>query len=118
MPGLQKVIAFFGVFFNCGKPSCGCLPNFGFQLGSGNTADELLPQSASDATSWMRTLLSSPLLQKRIPGNASRNRVENASRSTLVRLQRRSRVAILRSEERRVGKECVRTLRSRGSPYH
>src|SRR3546814_13355781 len=24
----------------------------------------------------------------------------------------------LRSEERRVGKECVRTCRSRGSPYH
>src|SRR3546814_17304684 len=23
-----------------------------------------------------------------------------------------------RSEERRVGKECVRTVRSRGSPYH
>src|SRR3546814_14648164 len=25
---------------------------------------------------------------------------------------------VLRSEERRVGKECVRTCRSRGSPYH
>src|SRR3546814_11305891 len=24
----------------------------------------------------------------------------------------------IRSEERRVGKECVRTCRSRGSPYH
>src|SRR3546814_14839883 len=27
-------------------------------------------------------------------------------------------VSILRSEERRVGKECVSTCRSRGSPYH
>src|SRR3546814_19735558 len=27
-------------------------------------------------------------------------------------------VAVLRSEERRVGKECVRTCRSRWSPYH
>src|SRR3546814_16656632 len=26
--------------------------------------------------------------------------------------------AVGRSEERRVGKECVRTCRSRGSPYH
>src|SRR3546814_18350736 len=26
--------------------------------------------------------------------------------------------ALLRSEERRVGKECVRTCRSRWSPYH
>src|SRR3546814_3073948 len=28
------------------------------------------------------------------------------------------RAAALRSEERRVGKECVSTCRSRGSPYH
>src|SRR3546814_14572671 len=28
------------------------------------------------------------------------------------------RAKTLRSEERRVGKECVRTCRSRGSPYH
>src|SRR3546814_18716032 len=27
-------------------------------------------------------------------------------------------VLLARSEERRVGKECVRTCRSRGSPYH
>src|SRR3546814_18582093 len=27
-------------------------------------------------------------------------------------------LAIVRSEERRVGKECVRTCRSRWSPYH
>src|SRR3546814_15216837 len=27
-------------------------------------------------------------------------------------------VAEIRSEERRVGRECVRTCRSRGSPYH
>src|SRR3546814_11148026 len=26
--------------------------------------------------------------------------------------------AVVRSEERRVGKECVSTCRSRGSPYH
>src|SRR3546814_15958033 len=30
----------------------------------------------------------------------------------------RSTAAIMRSEERRVGKECVSTCRSRRSPYH
>src|SRR3546814_4291129 len=36
-----------------------------------------------------------------------------------VRHQRRDRpVVSSRSEERRVGKECVRTCRSRWSPYH
>src|SRR3546814_19320695 len=32
--------------------------------------------------------------------------------------QAESRLAYSRSEERRVGKECVSTCRSRGSPYH
>src|SRR3546814_14141291 len=31
---------------------------------------------------------------------------------------RRRQRQLMRSEERRVGKECVRTCRSRGSPYH
>src|SRR3546814_6198606 len=35
-----------------------------------------------------------------------------------VHLRRRLRPAIARSEERRVGKECVSTCRSRWSPYH
>src|SRR3546814_20170938 len=30
----------------------------------------------------------------------------------------RSTIRVLRPEERRVGKECVSTCRSRGSPYH
>src|SRR3546814_13213446 len=33
-------------------------------------------------------------------------------------LVRQSLADMLRSEERRVGKECVRTCRSRWSPYH
>src|SRR3546814_1982907 len=32
--------------------------------------------------------------------------------------QRRGDLPVLRSEERRVGKECVSTCRSRWSPYH
>src|SRR3546814_11134993 len=36
----------------------------------------------------------------------------------LALLQSRLLQRAARSEERRVGKECVRTCRSRGSPYH
>src|SRR3546814_14521687 len=32
--------------------------------------------------------------------------------------QRKEALSLLRSEERRVGKECVRTCRARWSPYH
>src|SRR3546814_14201080 len=39
-----------------------------------------------------------------------------AAGSVLLRLVERGR--IVRSEERRVGKECVSTCRSRWSPYH
>src|SRR3546814_8958968 len=42
--------------------------------------------------------------------------VEMIDGDAVVRL--RPRVAITRSEERRVGTECVRTCRSRWSPYH
>src|SRR3546814_5582379 len=43
-----------------------------------------------------------------------------AGRDSLLHLQRRTACAakIGRSEERRVGKECVSTCRSRWSPYH
>src|SRR3546814_4157101 len=40
-----------------------------------------------------------------------------ASRSAMSRVTRAAR-AVGRSEERRVGKECVSTCRSRWSPYH
>src|SRR3546814_11360929 len=35
-----------------------------------------------------------------------------------VALVRQGRLSVMRSEERRVGKECVSTCRSRWSPYH
>src|SRR3546814_7636651 len=51
--------------------------------------------------------------------------VEGAGQRRLQRLQgrggealRRQRLVVDRSEERRVGKECVSTCRSRWSPYH
>src|SRR3546814_8674232 len=48
------------------------------------------------------------------PWSYSRENLENFSRWTGEKLLRR----IRRSEERRVGKECVSTCRSRWSPYH
>src|SRR3546814_10634102 len=51
--------------------------------------------------------------------------VENQGFTAVASLQRRAAadrnigtVEVLRSEERRVGKECVSTCRSRWSPYH
>src|SRR3546814_5710271 len=47
--------------------------------------------------------------------------VENAARQARAALEQERRGAIPhdpRSEERRVGKECVSTCRSRWSPYH
>src|SRR3546814_13394361 len=44
-------------------------------------------------------------------------RVDQFWRGVVVRLGE-GRYALLRSEERRVGKECVSTCRSRWSPYH
>src|SRR3546814_8191539 len=35
-----------------------------------------------------------------------------------IRAPRSGQISVIRSEERRVGKECVSTCRSRWSPYH
>src|SRR3546814_18319925 len=45
-------------------------------------------------------------------------RTPSFSKSQLARGTRRLRALLQRSEERRVGKECVSTCRSRWSPYH
>src|SRR3546814_13386329 len=44
--------------------------------------------------------------------------VENLVPESLRGIDRELFITRLRSEERRVGKECVRTCRSRWSPYH
>src|SRR3546814_11056349 len=41
-----------------------------------------------------------------------------ATRNSVRALPQRQETVLARSEERRVGKECVSTCRSRGSPYH
>src|SRR3546814_1772412 len=53
-------------------------------------------------------------------GEGPQARLEMHSRPPITRIPRRprSRPARRRSEERRVGKECVSTCRSRWSPYH
>src|SRR3546814_15095014 len=44
--------------------------------------------------------------------------IEISSRNLIVSHGQRSTFDKIRSEERRVGKECVSTCRSRWSPYH
>src|SRR3546814_13693590 len=39
-------------------------------------------------------------------------------KNPVVHIEENQSVQVARSEERRVGKECVRTCRSRRSPYH
>src|SRR3546814_19061294 len=48
----------------------------------------------------------------------SNTRVEVKSPRNMVRSVRKAVTVLNRSEERRVGKECVSTCRSRWSPYH
>src|SRR3546814_1082343 len=50
------------------------------------------------------------------PAGASRPDIEGLA--TIAAAQRVLQPTLVRSEERRVGKECVSTCRSRWSPYH
>src|SRR3546814_19342561 len=54
-----------------------------------------------------------PLLVSRIGGSPEEPRGCGEAEGTLER-----EIGVVRSEERRVGKECVSTCRSRWSPYH
>src|SRR3546814_12613938 len=64
------------------------------------------------ATGWDRQLLSRYADSGRVYHLVLR------LRSRHTRSTRHSCTLLVRSEERRVGKECVSTCRSRGSPYH
>src|SRR3546814_8396964 len=55
------------------------------------------------------------LADKLPPAQRDRARVIGLSLALIMRL---ALLSGIRSEERRVGKECVRTCRSRWSPYH
>src|SRR3546814_1826614 len=65
---------------------------------------------------WSSDVCSSDLFQRT---SAHRSRCRPMRRSSLkMALTRSSSTIATRSEERRVGKECVSTCRSRWSPYH
>src|SRR3546814_3046992 len=82
---------------------------------------------------WSSDVCSSDLGKHQVPANVERPRRHGARRSTglrlagdeadLAQLKPPQKVQhlhhlLVRSEERRVGKECVSTCRSRWSPYH
>src|SRR3546814_6679378 len=62
---------------------------------------------------WSSDVCSSDLSQRRSAGPDLESRA-----SAVPCSRRRTSKAVSRSEERRVGKECVSTCRSRWSPYH
>src|SRR3546814_12215298 len=62
--------------------------------------------------------LPQPVRQVRIVSNAPQVAFEMAEIHRVKTDDRGEQADISRSEERRVGKECVSTCRSRGSPYH
>src|SRR3546814_14348161 len=78
-----------------------------------------------DGVDWWTTAakahrLGATRLIKRFPVKVGREVVEDvvAEARRLNRDPQRSRRIVVRSEERRVGKECVSTCRSRWWPYH
>src|SRR3546814_2090999 len=71
------------------------------------SSDLVAPTSRIDFTPAQTTVIA---LRDRVVRSADSSKVEDASRCTPPRPPR--------SEERRVGKECVSTCRSRWSPYH
>src|SRR3546814_13518062 len=62
-----------------------------------------------------RVLLSYLVAVKSLYGRLGRGRIAILDDGTLTAADR---AVLARSEERRVGKECVSTCRSRWSPYH
>src|SRR3546814_10240775 len=67
------------------------------------------PQAYRQHTSWNAEIFHGP---------GQREGVGRDDAVIAVDLDKGIRIEILRSEERRVGKECVSTCRSRWSPYH
>src|SRR3546814_2357395 len=70
---------------------------------------------------WSSDVCSSDLLlRRRAPSrvHCSPERKSRQESSTMHAHNNESKGRVLRSEERRVGKECVSTCRSRWSPYH
>src|SRR3546814_19979791 len=91
---------------------------------------DLTKRSCCEATTILTSGISAPTLNDTIEANpachgfvkSSSSRPISASRCALIGSflvsSRETCKAVCRSEERRVGKECVSTCRSRWSPYH
>src|SRR3546814_16024334 len=74
----------------------------------------VVPELPAAMAGAICTLMDDATLWQSCATNARARALEIGSRTTIMdRLD-----AQLRSEERRVGKECVSTCRSRWSPYH
>src|SRR3546814_11421494 len=57
-------------------------------------------------------------IDKEFVGDLSRDPDDAAITATVITMAHSLGLNVVRSEERRVGKECVSTCRSRWSPYH
>src|SRR3546814_21149991 len=83
--------------------------------------EEGIPQSVADLKEAIAKadglLLATPEYNNRIPG-VFKNAIDWASRPPADIPRVFAAKPVARSEERRVGKECVSTCRSRWSPYH
>src|SRR3546814_15591997 len=81
--------------------------------------DEVSQVSTRDAAAILRSVTAAPGAQLWCLGDADQGRSVKPGglAAELVRLDQAGEVAA-RSEERRVGKECVSTCRSRWSTYH
>src|SRR3546814_7172144 len=69
---------------------------------------------------WSSDVCSSDLLAKQhgVSRSVTREAVKMLTAKGLLSARPRQGTIVQRSEERRVGKECVSTCRSRWSPYH
>src|SRR3546814_15672591 len=80
------------------------------------------PQLTEDALEFVRRLMAAPIeriaVENPVSVISSRIRKPDQIVNPYQFGENASKKTCLRSEERRVGKECVSTCRSRWSPYH
>src|SRR3546814_15008454 len=97
-----------GIAFEVGATDAAFRQQFPEQYDAAVTTDRFV----ADARTRWRNSMSAYRQTMRIQAQVVENvQADGATLSELV-------TASQRSEERRVGKECVSTCRSRGSPYH
>src|SRR3546814_13439890 len=112
---MQKLPRFKGHFFNWyGTQDLHPLdPAYVSSVDSGNLAGHLIAL-ANACEEWMET----PIAPHARLGMTDHLQLARDAIDTLPAASGERGRQLARSEERRVGKECVRTCRSRWSPYH